>query len=105
MQKIFFVLLFLVTVSFHSIGFSQVQDSQVISGFIVKTVSDDEGIKVVLKPSIVHSSALTNSKLKTVHISNQLKNYVMLLSQIQEAQQKSQFIKVIESKSQVEIKK
>ena len=96
----------LVTFGIHSIGFSQVEsDQQIVAGFVVKSVQDDEGVKVVLKPSIVHSSELNNKKLKTIHISNQLDNYVILLAQINQAQSKTEFVKIIKTSSQVVIKK
>ncbi|MFN3698502.1 MAG: hypothetical protein ACK4VO_13795 [Pseudobdellovibrio sp.] len=80
-----------------------VQKENLASGFIVKTVEDEEGIKVVLKSTIVYSSSDSNLKLKSVHISNQEKNYITILNQLHQAKKNNQYIRINKKNNIVEI--
>lgn len=82
-----------------------VKTENLASGYIVKTVEDEEGTKVVLKTSIVHSSDDLNLKLKSVHISNQEKNYLEILNQITQAKKSNQFIRINKVNKNIEIAK
>ena len=75
------------------------------SGYVVKTVEDEEGTKIVLKTSIVHSSEESNLKLKSVHISNQEKNYLEILNQVAQAKKNNQFIRLNKVNKNIEIAK
>lgn len=82
-----------------------VKKENLASGFVVKMVEDEEGTKVVLKLSLVYSSDDANRKLKSVHISNQEKNYLILLSQIEQAQKNNEFININKVNKNIEIVK
>ena len=85
---------------------AQVMQKEILgSGYIVKTVEDEEGTKIVLKTSIVHSSEESNLKLKSVHISNQDKNYLEILNQVSQAKKSNQFIRINKVNKNIEIEK